>query len=71
MDIIRRFGSIPNNGPKVETISIVFVSLSIMLVAVRYYRRFYMSTGGVGADDILIMIAVVRIIRARLHSHRT
>ena len=60
MDILRRAEAIPNNGPKVETVSIVFVCLSILFVGARYFRRLVMSGSSVGADDLLILVALVR-----------
>ena len=59
MDILRRERRIPNNGPKIETVSLVLVSLSILAVGARLYKRIGMSGSSFGWDDAAISLALV------------
>lgn len=60
MDILRRDGGIPNQGPKIETVSLILASLSVLAVSARLYRRLGMSGSSFSWDDAAISFALVR-----------
>ncbi|KAL9592696.1 MAG: hypothetical protein Q9179_006454, partial [Wetmoreana sp. 5 TL-2023] len=58
MDLLRRDNRVPNNGPRVETVSLVLVALSILTVGARLYRRLGKSGSSFGWDDAAISFAL-------------
>ena len=57
--IVVRAEHVPDRGPGVIVVSAVLLSLSALAVVTRFFRRLFMSGGGVGVDDILIGFALV------------
>lgn len=51
--------NVPDNGPKIEAVSLVLCALAILCVASRFCRRLFMAGSGVGVDDVLIAAAIV------------
>ena len=59
MELYVRWHNVPNQGPSILAVSIVFVSLSGLAVGTRLVRRLCMVGGGMGVDDWLISFALV------------
>ena len=55
----RQNAPIPDRGPKVETVSLIMASLSILAVSARLFRRLGMSESSFGWDDAAISLALV------------
>ena len=60
MALSRQNAPIPDRGPKVEVVSLVMASLSILAVSARLFRRLGMSESSFGWDDAAISLALVR-----------
>ncbi|MCJ1424948.1 hypothetical protein MMC29_002836 [Sticta canariensis] len=58
MELYARWHNVPNQGPSILAVSIVFVSLSGLAVGTRLVRRLCMVGGGMGVDDWLISFAL-------------
>ena len=54
-----RNAPIPDRGPKVEVVSLIMASLSILAVSARLFRRLGMSESSFGWDDAAISLALV------------
>ncbi|KAL8729542.1 MAG: hypothetical protein Q9181_004965 [Wetmoreana brouardii] len=63
MDNLRRDSRVPNNGPKVETVSLVLVTLSILAVGARLYRRLAVEKFGFGKHEVDLPPSIA-------HSHK-
>lgn len=59
MKLDTRTPSIPDRGPIILIVSILLVTLSTILVLVRFYHRLFMFGNRFGTDDSLIGIAWV------------
>ena len=59
MALSRKNAPIPDRGPKVEIVSLVMASLSILAVSARLFRRLGMSESSFGWDDAAISLALV------------
>ena len=54
-----------SKGPKINAVSIAFICLSLVTVAVRFFSR-YSTNISVGIDDWLIVAAAVHLLRLYL-----
>lgn len=61
MELDVRDHNVPDHGPSILAVSIVFVSLSGFAVGTRLVRRLCMVGGGMGVDDWLISFALVSV----------